>query len=177
MIIGILFYLYLNSEDKQVINKSIEDYFILNKSYNYLNNLKNSILNNTGNNIIIWLLGISVIGIFIIIFIIFSETFSIGFTIASIMGKYKLKGILGIISYLLPSRIIYIFMLFIISYFAIRFSINLIKFLILKKELDLHSFLRRYVKILIICIIIGIVCSLLEVFINPFMIKLFNSLL
>lgn len=177
IIIGILFYSYMGTEDKELINNSIDSYFSISSSYNYLDSLKKSILNNMGNNIIIWLLGISIIGVFIVIFILFTETFSIGFTIASIIGKYKAKGLLAVFSYLFPNRLLYLLMLFIITYFAIRFSINLIKFLFLKKEIDLHSKLKKYIKILLVCIIIGIVCSFLEVFISPLMIKLFNSLL
>ena len=177
IILGIIFYLYMNQSDKEIINSNITNYFKIAESYSYLENLKNSILNNIGNMSIIWILGISVIGIFIVIFIFFAETFSIGFSIASIIGAYGGKGLIGIISYLFPGKILYLIMLYIITYFAIRFSIQIIKYLFFKKDIDLRGFLKKYVKILIIVIIISLVCSILEIFVNPLMIKLFTFFL
>ena len=174
IIIGILFYLYMNNDDKTYINNNITSYFTIKKSYDYLNLLKNSIINNIGNTTIIWLLGISIIGIPIIVFLFFSETFSIGFSLSAIIGKYKLKGFIGIISYLFPSKILYILTLFLITYFALRFSIQIIRYLFFKKDLDLRSYFKKYFKQLIIITILAITCSILDVFITPFMIKLFT---
>ena len=174
IIIGILFYLYMNNDDKTYINNNITSYFTIKKSYDYLNLLKNSIINNIGNTTIIWLLGISIIGIPIIVFLFFSEAFSIGFSLSAIIGKYKLKGFIGIISYLFPSKILYILTLFLITYFALRFSIQIIRYLFFKKDLDLRSYFKKYFKQLIIITILAITCSILDVFITPFMIKLFT---
>lgn len=177
ILIGITFYLYMNSSDKQIINNNITDYFKLEESYNYLNLLKSSLFNNLGNVIIIWLLGISIIGLFIIIFLFFIEGFSIGFSICGIIGNYGTKGIMGIISYLIPGRLLYLIMLYLITYFAIRFSVGLIKHLLFKQDVDLRKNLNKYFKNLLLVIIIAIVCSLFEVFVNPLMIKLFTFLL
>lgn len=174
IVIGILFYLYMNNDDKTYINNNITSYFTIKKSYDYLNLLKNSIINNIGNTTIIWLLGISVIGIPIIVFLFFSEAFSIGFSLSAIIGKYKLKGFIGIISYLFPSKILYILTLFLITYFALRFSIQIIRYLFFKKDIDLRSYFKKYFKQLIIITILAITCSILDVFITPFMIKLFT---
>ena len=174
LIIGIIFYLHLNDSDKIIINSNITNYFKVNDSYNYLNIFKNSLINNIGNGLLIWLLGISVIGIIIVIFIYFSETFSIGFSIASIFGAYKTKGIIGLISYLFPSKLGYLIMLFIIIFHAIRFSSKIIRYLFLKHDIDLRIEFKKYIKILIIIILIGLTISLFETFLNPLMNRFFN---
>lgn len=177
ILIGIIFYLYMNSNDKEIINNNISSYFKIEEYYNYLDLLKSSIFNNIGNIIIIWLLGISIIGIFIIIFLFFIESFSIGFSISAIIGNYGSKGIIGIISYLIPGRLLYLIMLYLITYFAIYFSVQLIKYLFFKQDVDLRKALNRYFKNLVLIIIIAIICSLFEVFVDPLMIKLFTFLI
>ena len=56
----------------------------------------------------IFILGISVVGILIVLFLYFSEAFSIGFCITSLLNTYKVKGIIAIFCYLFPSKIIYL---------------------------------------------------------------------
>lgn len=174
LIIGIIFFNYLNNNDKEILSSNINSYFTINDSYNYLKVLLESIKNNFLGIVLIILLGISIIGIFLILFLYFAEGFTLGFTISSIIYTYKLKGIIGIISYLIPSKIIYLIMLFILTYFAIRFSYKLFCYFILKKDIDLHEEMHKYLKKGLICLLIGLVCSLLEVFVSPLMIKLFT---
>lgn len=174
IIVGILFYCYMNTNDKLTINKNIESYFQVKESYNYLKDLKLNLLNNFGNNTIIWLLGISIIGIILVIFLFFIESFSIGYSLAAIISNYKLKGIIGIFSYLFPSKIIYIFTLIILTYYSIRFSIDIIRHLIFKKEINFHEIFNKYLKILLFTTLLSILISILEVFIDPLMIKLFT---
>ena len=69
---GIIFYLNLNLNDKDVINKNINSYFILKDSYDYVSLFLKSNFNNIFNTGITWLLGISIIGIALFLFIFFS---------------------------------------------------------------------------------------------------------
>lgn len=174
IIIGIIFYCYVNSNDKTIISNNIKSYFTISNNYDYLNTLFDSIKSNIFTVIIIWLLGISIIGIFFTIFLYFIEGFTIGFSISSIIYTYKIKGIVGIFSYLFPGKILYVALLFILTYFSIKFSYDMINYFFLKKDISLQENMRKYLKVLFICLIISIICSLLEVFIGPLMIKLFN---
>ena len=87
---------------------------------------------------------------------------------------YKFKGLISSFCFLFPSKIIYIILLFILTYFSIKFSFNIIENLFFKKEISLIEKMQKYIKILIISLILSIVCSLFEVFISPIMIKLFT---
>lgn len=177
IIIGAIFFFYLNSNDKDIIVSNINDYFKINESYNYLSLLLNSLKNNIFNTFIIWLFGISVIGTLYNINLYFLEGFSIGFTIMAIFNAYKLKGLIGTLCFLFPSKLIYIVLMFVLTYFSIKFSYNIIEHLFLKKDISLQEKMKKYTKVLLVSLIISVICSLFEVFINPLMIKLFTFLL
>lgn len=173
-IIGSIFYIYLNSNDKELIKSNINTYFTIEDSIDYLKRFKDTLLETIFNVIKIWILGISVIGIVIVIFLYFIEGFSTGFTCFSIIKTFKFKGIVGTLSFLFPSRITYLFLFFVLSVFAIRISYKIILLLFFKKDIDINKEMKRYFKILIFSLIFSCFYSVLETFITPFMIKLFN---
>ena len=176
IIFGVIFFFILSSSDKVSSSSSITDYFTIKDNYNYISLLKNSILENTFNIFLIWILGLSVIGVIVTIVIYFFHMFSIGFSIASIFSKYGAKGILGSICYLVPSKVCYIIVLFLLTFFAIKISYKLIVLCFGKEEIDMKKEMRKYFKIIIFAFISILFISILEVFIDPFFIKLFTKL-
>ena len=120
LILGIIFYYLISSQDKETVNNIVKNNFQIKNSYDYVKLLKESILENIYNIVIIWVLGLSIIGVIGGIFLYFCELFSIGFTISSIISTYKTKGILGILIYLVPSKILYVLVLFLLTYFSIK---------------------------------------------------------
>lgn len=177
IIFGFIFFYILNNTGKEEIINNVNSYFTIGDSYDYLNILLTNLKNNFLNCFIIWLLGISVIGVFIIIFLYFIEGFSIGFIMASIIYSFKYKGIVGSFLYLFPSKLLYIIIMFILTFFGIKFGYELVKNIIKKEEQTLNISFKKYLKILCFCLILSILCSFLETFINPFMIKAFTFLL
>lgn len=175
IILGIIFFYLMSSNDQELVNRVVEAKFKLKDSYNYLEILKKEIISNTYNTVLIWILGISIIGIVGNIIIYFLELFSIGFTISSIISIYKSKSILGIISYLFPTKIIYIVAMFILTYFSIKFSCELIETYFFNKNNDIKGKMRKYFKVLIFIWIIMIGISILNTFIDPIIIKLFTN--
>ncbi len=174
-ITGIIFYLSMKNADQLTANSNIVSYFnndIVNKDIWF--NLKHALFNNLFYVILSFLLGISLLGVIVILFLLFMKGFTTGFTITTILSKYSFKGILGIILYLLPDKLLTLFLFIFMSYFSVMFSYNLFCFLFLKKELELHSLLKSYANKLIIGLILGIVVSILEVFVTPFVLKLFT---
>lgn len=176
IIIGISFYYIMSSQDKSIVDKIVKQNFTIKDNYNYLKLLKDSILSNTYNIFILWILGISIIGIIANIFIYFCQLFSIGFTIGSIISIYKTKGIIGSIIYLIPSNIIYTVSLFFMTYFSIKFSYKIIETYFLKKEINTKIEINKYLKVLIFCWLLVITASILQVFIDPFFTKLFTNI-
>lgn len=176
VIIGFIFYFLISSQDKESVNQVVMNNFKIKESYNYLKLLKESVFQNIYNISLIWILGLSIIGIIAVIFIYFCEMFSIGFTMASIISTYKAKGIVGILVYLVPSKLIYVIILFLLSYFSIRISYKIIKLLFSKDEIKIKKDMQKYFKVLLFSTIVMVGISMLEVFVDPFFIKLFTKI-
>lgn len=134
-----------------------------------------SLFENLSYTFLVWILGISIVGIIVIIILYFFNFFSIGFTISGIFNSYGYNGIFALISYLFPSKLVYILLFYFITFFAIKFSAQLFKHLFLKQEINLQKAMKKYFNVLIFAVIITVVYSILEVFVNPFMIKIFTN--
>ena len=105
-----------NSSKKEVIN-SVNNYM-----YNFNNITFSSKLSIFKNDLIknflffgfIWVLGLSIIGVPIIIICDFIKSFIVGFSISGIFACFKFKGIIGILIYLIPVNIILISLILIL---------------------------------------------------------------
>ena len=171
ILLGILYIAILSKSNKLLIKENLKNYF---ENLNKLNYIK-AIVKCLSSNIItissIWILGISIIGIPLIIVILIVKSFAIGFTISSLIYFYKLKGIIISIIYVIP-LIINLFIIIILSYYGIIFSKNLNSLLFLKKEVNFKNIMRKYVKIFLFSIICIVVSSLIEIYIIPNILKL-----
>lgn len=175
-IIGILFYFLVSSDDKSSINSVVINNFKIKSSYNYLLILKNSLLSNTYNIFLIWVLGISVIGIIGVLFIYFCELFSLGFTTSAMFYTYKGRGILAFLCYAFPSKIIYVILLFLITYFAIKISYKVFRLCFTNDDINIKLEIKKYFKVLLFVWILVVCVSILSVFVDPIFIKLFTKL-
>lgn len=179
IIIGTILNIALNSEDSKLVSNFLNDfiYNIQNNTLNYKNSFINSLLSNLLYIIFIWLLGISIIGIPITLFIFFTKTFVIGFSIASIIANYKLKGCLLALSYIFPHMIINIFVYIILTMYSLSLSLKMLQTIVKKQALDFKFIMNKYLKILLISIIVIIITSALEVFLTPILMKVAISIL
>ncbi len=179
IISGIIFSNILSDNDSKMVIAKITEYFNNLKddiTIDYIYNLLSSLKNNFMYLIIIWLLGLSIVGLITNNFILFFKSFLLGFSIGSIINIYLYSGIVLAIIYIIPF-IINIIAYGIITYFANDFSIKLFKVLFMKKKIDFSLLIKRYFKILIYCAIILVFSSLFETFLMPFLIKLFSFLI
>ena len=180
IISGILFIFFISKESKTKALVSIKNFFdLMNTSTGiiYGKSLLNTLVNNIGYVLLIWLLGISIIGLPITIVLAFMKSFIVGFSISSIISCYKAKGILGAFLYVFPHQIIILFIYLLLSFYSISFSIKLFKSLFLKQTINFRVVMQKYIKILLISLIGIIIVSLYEVFISTYFIKLFTMLL
>lgn len=175
-IYGIISFSLLENSDKVAASLKVKSYFTISNSYDYLKLFKDNILSNAFNVFIMWILGISAIGIIVLLFLFFAEGFSVGFTISSIIYTFKYKGLILSFTYLVPIKIMYILVMFLITFFACKFSYKLIMNVFFKKELNLNESYRRYFKIFILSLLFIIIYSFLNVFLSPFLIKTFTFL-
>lgn len=171
-IIGVLLPSILNEENRKIIQTSLNSFFDTIKNNQLKTNelLFKTLTSNIIIDLILWLLGISIIGIPIVIILLGYKSLSLGFTISSIISTYKLNGVIKALIYILPN-IINLFIFFVISYYSISFSLMLFNYLFRKKEYNKRIIVNRYLKLLVISIIILIFSSVIETYVVP---KLFS---
>lgn len=174
IISGSLFVTILNSSDKILVNERLNTFLdnIQNDKLDYLFVLKSNMITNIVYILLIWLLGISVVGLPILVIIFFSKIFILGFSIGSILACFKLKGILFSVAYVFPGNVISLIAVFLITMYAMSFSLKLIYALFKKKTIDFKLLINRYSKVLVICLITIILTNLYDTFIMPNLIKL-----
>ena len=174
LISGIIYAIILNQNDHNLVTESLNSFFISIKENNidYKNALINSLIGNITFTTFIFLLGISIIGIPIIILSLFLKTFIFGFSISSIIYTYHLNGILKAITYTLPHQLITLLMALFLGFYALYFGIKLFKYLFKGKDINLRMSMKRYLQVYIIVLLINITCSFIEVFLSPTLMKL-----
>ena len=179
IITGSIFMVIISKDDKQLVLNSINDFFdnLINNKFDYVSTLKNTVISNFLFSFIIWIIGISVIGVIVVIFIIFYKCFTLGFTIASIIYAYSFKGTILALLYIFPHMIINILILLYLSSYSIKLSIILTKSILKKENLNFKSFFNNYTKVLIISLVFLIVSSLYETFISTYILKLISNIL
>lgn len=177
IIFGAIFITILSKNDQGLVKNYLEQFLnnIENNKLDYWEAFKNSFISNLILILIIWILGISVIGIPIMIFIFFVKSFILGFSISSIIFNYKLKGCLLSFLYIFPHHIINLFLLMFLVIYAFAFSIKIINALFNKKTIDFKLITNKYLTILIFCTIGILLTTLIEVFLTPLIIKPFLS--
>ena len=171
-IIGVLLPSILNEENRKIIQTSLNSFFDTIKNNQLKTNelLFKILTSNIIIDLILWLLGISIVGIPIVIILLGYKSLSLGFTISSIISTYKLNGVIKALIYIVPN-IINLFIFFVISYYSISFSLMLFNYLFRKKEYNKRIIVNRYLKLLVISIIILIFSSVIETYVVP---KLFS---
>ena len=173
-ILGCLFISIVDNNGRSLIKESINSYFdgIFDGKTNYINGLYTILPRNIFTNIIIWLVGISIIGIIIVSCLLLFKSFLVGFSLSSIIYTYGFKGILISIIYMI-SEVINLFIIFLLTYYSISFSILLFNYLFRKKEYNRRIIMKRYIKIFIICLGITILNSLISIFLIPNLLRFF----
>lgn len=169
IIVGSIFVTILNNEDQSLTTEYLASFLerIQNGQLDYVAALKNNLISNLGYILVIWLLGISVIGLPIIIIMYFSKAFILGFSIGTILFNYKLKGILFSLIYVFPGQIVNLLAMTVLMVYAISFSLRLIESLVKKKTLDFKAMINKYLIILAIAAVAFILTALYDTYIMP----------
>lgn len=174
VLFGSFFATKLSTNDLEEIKSSLDTFFSMTKQ-NKLNPLP-AFFQSFGANmmftIVIWILGISVIGAPLMIVLFFMKAFTLGFTIASMIKIYHLKGLLYSLIYIFPHQVINLLVFIFFIMFSMSLSITLFQALLKKKTVDFSKVMNRYVFILAITIGILIITSLLEIYLMPFLFRM-----
>ena len=175
-ITGCIFLMLISNSDKEIVLNSVKN-FVININPNRLEILKNVSIINFIYIILLIIFSLSLIGSILNIFIIYFKSIILGFTISSLVLTYNLKSIPIIISYLLPSQLLNLFIIYILGIYSLLFSFKIIRQVIYKKDNYIKIFIRKYIIIIIICLIITIISTIFESFIFPLLIDLIKNIL
>ena len=169
IISGSIFSITLNEIDNDLVTTYLENYLNLvkDKKIIFKESFINYFFSNSIINLIIWLLGFSVIGIPVIIFLFFYKCFIIGFATSSIILRYKSKGIILGVAYVCPHHIISILILMMLSIYALTLSINIIKAILKRKEITFKEITTRYSIILLLTFVINLLLGVYEAYLLP----------
>ena len=175
LLFGSIYITILNNTDKKELLNNVEIYFNNIKNISFhdkLNIFKESFVKNIIYFLLIWILGISIIGFLIILFMIFYKSFILGFSISSIFAKYKVGGLYKIIVYIFPSKIILLLLGVFLAVFSINLSNKLLNSCIKKKSFNFNAYMGKYFLFLLICILACIITSLIDTFITPLLLNI-----
>lgn len=179
IISGSIFLMVINENDKSTVINQITTFMknINDNNINNFNALKSAIIENLIFIILVWILGMSIIGVIFNIFFIYMKGFMIGFSISSFILTYKYKGIIASIIYAFPTSIINIIVALILGSYSIIFTINLWKVIFMKdKNYNTWRFFKKYLLILGITTILVMLSSVTESYLVPSIFKVIIKL-
>ncbi len=179
IISGSIFLMVINENDKSTVINQITTFMknINDNNINNFNALKSAIIENLIFIILVWILGMSIIGVIFNIFFIYMKGFMIGFSISSFILTYKYKGIIASIIYAFPTSVINIIVALILGSYSIIFTINLWKVIFMKdKNYNTGRFFKKYLLILGITTILVMLSSVTESYLVPSIFKVIIKL-
>jgi len=142
------------------------------------NNLaRQALLSNLKTIVLIWLMGITVVGIPLVIAIVFTKGFVIGFTVGFLAQEMVIKGIVFAIAAIIPHNLLAIPALIMASTAAISFSALLIREKFLKKKHNLKHCFAGYFFFSLGMATVFVLASLVEAYITPVFMKILSSYL
>ena len=176
---GALFSLILSDSDKKMVSDYLND-FLLNLSSDKINfniSFFNTLVFTLGFALIIWIFGISIIGVLLVLPFLFFKSFILGFSVGSIFINFKVKGVILSLIYIVPHHAINLLVYILISAYSIMISYRMITCMFKKKSFDFKLFMSKYSFILIFSLIVLFITSLYESFILPYVLKFVFNLI
>ncbi len=167
VIFGSLLPLFLSTTDKKLITEYLSNFVSGVNNYNFSSLFFNGLFSNLGFLIIIFILGVSIIGVFAVVFLFFLKGFILGFSVSSIIINYGFKGLLFGFIYLFPHQIINMFIYCALTCYSISFSIKFVMFLFKKYDFNIRQSFKKFFKFFYISAIIIMFSILYESFLLP----------
>lgn len=178
IISGSLFNIIINKSDQAIVSNYLSDFLAsIDQNFSFFKCFKDSILFNYLYILVIWILGISLIGLPIIIFMFFGKCFTLGFTISAIIKNYGIKGCLLALGYVFPHYVINVLIFAILTLYATTLSLKMIKCIIKRKTLDFKPVMKKYTYILLFGLIIVLITTLYESYVMPKVLKYILTLI
>ncbi len=177
---GIIFSNILSYSDFKEISSVVKDYFLnlkMGTDINYVANFINTLSVNYLYLILLFIFGLSIIGIVLNPFILYFKSFIIGFSVGIIIAIYGFAGIPLAIFYIFPHQILNMIIYTLMSFYGINLSIKLFKSLFLRRESNYSLFMKKYLKVLGLSALVLLVSTAYETFLADFIMKVFTFLI
>ena len=121
---------------------------------------------------LMWILGISIIGLPIILILLFLKGMVVGFTVGFLVSQMGWKGFLLAFASILPQNLIIIPVFILMSAFSVIFSMRMIKRQFMKKYAQpIMPFFKRYIVALIAAVLFISAASGVEAYLSPWLMK------
>ena len=177
MITGALYMTVLSSADKALVADTLHSFLEQIEPTNYFDVLRNNLIINLLFVAVIWILGFSVIGLPIVIFLLFYQSFVISFSLSSFIASYGLKGTLVGFLYHFPHQFILLIVYLYLGCYAVRVSLLFVQSIIKRKNLDFKTIMNRYLFVLIFSVFIVTLMTMMETFLVPYLLKFVINML
>ena len=176
LITGILLVTSIPQDDLVSLSEYLDIFFDLFRDEQYLENshhvFRFSITHNLAVVGILWLLGITMIGVPIVFIMVFLRGMALGFTIKFMFDYITMKGFIMTFVGILPQNIIFLPCFFISSVASISFSSLLIRNQFGRKPASLLPDFIHYTLLFAITGVGVILVSLIEAYVSPTFLKL-----
>ncbi len=170
----------LNENQYVELSTYVEDFFYIlsGQEIGHSELFKISVMNHIKTVAVLWVLGITVIGIPVILIIIGIKGFVIGFTVGFFIKALSFKGLLFSILGVFPQSLIVIPSYIFFSVACMSFSLSMIKTCMKTKyrQVNIKNQLSSYSILAFIIFLILILGSIIEAYITPVFIKAISSM-
>ncbi|CRK84000.1 stage II sporulation protein M [Neobacillus massiliamazoniensis] len=122
---------------------------------------------------LMWILGISIIGLPVILILLFIKGMVVGFTVGFLVNQMGMKGFLLAFVSILPQNLITIPVFIMMAAFSVIFSMRMIKKQFMKKYAQpVLPYFKKYIFVLLISIVFISAASGIEAFLSPWLMKM-----
>lgn len=125
----------------------------------------------------IWILGLSIIGLPLIVVLVFIKGFGVGFTVGFLVEQYARKGIAFALLAVLPQNILFVPALVIAAVAGTSFSLTLIRSRFSPGRIPLYQKLLSYSALILLLSLIMVASSFVEGFVSPNLMKMITPYL
>lgn len=160
----------LSDQHKGELISYMESFFqiLSQKSFDAFSVLKQSLINNLQTGILTWILGVTIIGIPLILLIIVIRGFILGFTVGFLIEQMGLSGFFFSIFAILPQNLFIIPGIIIIAVIAISFSVMIIKSKLNKNyQIDMGRQFMLYSTVISMVFLVILIGSIVEAYATP----------
>lgn len=138
--------------------------------------VKQAMLNNIKTVVMIWLLGLTVIGVPVILFIVFTRGFVLGFTVGFLVNEYVLRGVAFAIVSVIPHNVLLIPAIIAAAVSGVAFSLLVVRNRLRPYRVNLPYECMAYTSMAVLMLGVVIVGGLVEGYITPVFMKAVTTL-